>query len=251
MNSITAGKTKVKIWAVVFWLILWEITARYIGQEILLVSPVTVLYKLIQLIITAEFWKSILFSFSRIILGFALALILGVFLAGISAACVYIKELLKPFMSVIKATPVASFTILILIWISSRNLSVVISFLMVLPIVYSNVLQGIERTDGQLLEMADIFRVPYYRRIRYIYYYQILPYFKTACSLSLGLCWKAGVAAEVIGIPDGSIGEKLYEAKIYLQTADLFAWTLTIILLSVCFERLFLAVTDKLFVKSE
>lgn len=245
MTSITAGKTGIKIWAVVFWLIVWEIMARYIGQEILLVSPVTVLLTFFKLALTPAFWNSILFSFSRIILGFTLALMAGIILAAISSACVYIRELLKPLMAVIKATPVASFIILILIWISSRNLSIIISFLMVLPVVYSNILQGIEGTDYQLLEMACIFRISRFRRIRYIYFYQLLPYFKTACSLSLGLCWKAGVAAEVIGIPDGSIGEKLYESKIYLQTAELFAWTLTIILLSVGFEKIFLVLTDK------
>lgn len=245
MTSITAGKTGIKIWAVVFWLIVWEIMARYIGQEILLVSPVTVLLTFFKLSLTAAFWNSILFSFSRIILGFTLALMAGIILAAISSACVYIRELLKPLMAVIKATPVASFIILILIWISSRNLSIIISFLMVLPVIYSNILQGIEGTDSQLLEMACIFRISRFRRIRYIYFYQLLPYFKTACSLSLGLCWKAGVAAEVIGIPDGSIGEKLYESKIYLQTAELFAWTLTIILLSVGFEKIFLILTDK------
>lgn len=245
MTSITAGKTGIKIWAVVFWLIVWEIMARYIGQEILLVSPVTVLLTFFKLSLTAAFWNSILFSFSRIILGFTLALMAGIILAAISSVCVYIRELLKPLMAVIKATPVASFIILILIWISSRNLSIIISFLMVLPVIYSNILQGIEGTDSQLLEMACIFRISRFRRIRYIYFYQLLPYFKTACSLSLGLCWKAGVAAEVIGIPDGSIGEKLYESKIYLQTAELFAWTLTIILLSVGFEKIFLILTDK------
>lgn len=245
MTSITAGKTGIKIWAVVFWLIVWEIMARYIGQEILLVSPVTVLLTFFKLSLTPAFWNSILFSFSRIILGFTLALMAGIILAAISSACVYIRELLKPLMAVIKATPVASFIILILIWISSRNLSIIISFLMVLPVIYSNILQGIEGTDSQLLEMACIFRISRFRRIRYIYFYQLLPYFKTACSLSLGLCWKAGVAAEVIGIPDGSIGEKLYESKIYLQTAELFAWTLTIILLSVGFEKIFLILTDK------
>lgn len=245
MTSITAGKTGIKIWAVVFWLIVWEIMARYIGQEILLVSPVTVLLTFFKLSLTPAFWNSILFSFSRIILGFTLALMAGIILAAISSACVYIRELLKPLMAVIKATPVASFIILILIWISSRNLSIIISFLMVLPVIYSNILQGIEGTDSQLLEMSCIFRISRFRRIRYIYFYQLLPYFKTACSLSLGLCWKAGVAAEVIGIPDGSIGEKLYESKIYLQTAELFAWTLTIILLSVGFEKIFLILTDK------
>ncbi len=136
-------------------------------------------------------------------------------------------------MSAIKAIPVASFIILVLIWVPSRNLSIVISFLMVLPVVYTNVLNGIASTDRKLLEMAQVFRVPLSRRIRYIYLSQLLPFLRTGFSLSLGLCWKAGIAAEVIGIPKGSIGEKLYEAKVYLQTADLFAWTLVIVLISV------------------
>lgn len=125
-------------------------------------------------------------------------------------------------MAAVKAVPVASFIILILIWVPSRNLSIVISFLMVLPVIYTNVLNGIRSTDPKLLEMARVFRIPLFRRIRYIYLSQLLPFLRTGFSLSLGLCWKAGVAAEVIGIPKGSIGEKLYEAKVYLETPDLF-----------------------------
>lgn len=245
MTFITAdrgisGKKKVKIWAVLVWLMVWEITARSIGQEILLVSPVTVLLRFFELAVTGEFWQSVIFSFARIVGGFFLALFLGILLAGISSVFPILKELIVPPIAVIKATPVASFIILILIWVPSRNLSVIISFLMVLPVVYTNILQGIESTDRQLLEMAEVFKISYYRRIRYIYVSQIIPFFLTACSISLGLCWKAGVAAEVIGIPEGSIGEKLYEAKVYLETPDLFAWTLTIILISVCFEKLFM-----------
>ena len=148
-------------------------------------------------------------------------------------------------MAAIKATPVASFIILVLIWVPSRNLSVIISFLMVLPVIYTNVLNGIRSTDPKLLEMARVFRVPLIRRIRYIYLSQLLPFLRTGFSLSLGLCWKAGVAAEVIGIPKGSIGEKLYEAKVYLETADLFSWTLVIVLISVIFEKLFLRLIDR------
>ena len=103
----------------------------------------------------------------------------------------------------------------------------------------------IRSMDGQLLEMARVFRVPLGRRIRYIYLSQLLPFLRTAFSLSLGLCWKAGIAAEVIGIPDGSIGERLYESKVYLQTADLFAWTLVIVALSVGFEKCFLYAVDR------
>ena len=238
----------IKIWAVLVWLLVWEITARFIGQEILLVSPVAVLRRFFQLAAAADYRQSVLFSFIRIIGGFLLALITGIFLAGISSFSRLVRELLAPPIAVIKATPVASFIILILIWISSRNLSVIISFLMVLPVIYTNILQGIQSTDRQLLEMAETFRVPFYKRLLYIYVSEIMPFFKSACAIALGLCWKAGIAAEVIGIPDGSIGERLYQAKVYLETPDLFAWTLTVIILSVCFEKAFLFITDRVMV---
>ena len=50
----------------------------------------------------------------------------------------------------------------------------------------------------------------------------------------------SGIAAEVIGIPDASIGEQLYYAKLYLDTGGLFAWTFVIIVASSLFESLFL-----------
>lgn len=241
-----------RIWAVLFWLIVWEIISRMIGQEILLVSPVSVVRKLLELMFSrssdssaGEFWISVLFSFSRIISGFLLASTTGILLAAFSSVSRPVRELLAPIMAVIKATPVASFIILVLIWVPSRNLSVVIAFLMVLPVIYTNILNGIDSMDPLLLEMADVFRVPPVRRIRYVYLSQLLPCLRSAFSLSLGLCWKAGIAAEVIGIPDGSIGEKLYQAKVYLETPELFAWTVVIVVLSVIFERGFLFFTDR------
>jgi len=212
----------------------------YIGQEILLVSPVSVIQKLAQLALKAEFWQSVFFSLQRIAAGFLLALISGIALAAFAACFRRIEEFLAPAILFIKSTPVASFIILVLIWVSSRNLSVVISYLMVLPIIYTNILEGIKSTDIKLLEMAEVFQVPKHRRVLYIYVSQILPFFQSACLVGLGLCWKAGIAAEVIGIPKGSIGEKLYMAKIYFATADLFAWTLTVIMISLLFEKLFM-----------
>ena len=153
---------------------------------------------------------------------------------------------------VVKAVPVASFIILVLIWVPSRNLSVVISFLMVFPILYTNVLDGILSTDTlSFSRWHDVFATSPRSRIRYIYVSQVLPFFRTGCSIGLGLCWKAGVAAEVIGIPDGSIGEKLYNAKVYLNTPDLFAWTVVIVLISLLFEKLFLAMVDGAVIRLE
>lgn len=226
-----------RIAAAVFWIGLWQLAAVWLGQEILLASPVSVIGKLMELVQTAEFWRSIWFSFGRIAAGFGLALIFGILLAAASYACPLVEILLKPLTSVMKATPVASIIILCLIWIPSRNLSVFISFLMVFPVVYANVSEGLRQTDWKLLEMAEVFGVGFRKKICYIYLSEVLPYLLTACSLGLGMCWKAGVAAEVIGVPDGSIGEKLYHAKIYLNTPDLFAWTIVIILISVLLEK--------------
>ena len=171
-------------------------------------------------------------------------------LAALAAWKQWFRGLLAPLVAAVKTVPVASFIILALVWLNSRSLSLFISALMVLPPVYLNVLEGICRTDRRLLEMARVFRVPLGRRLRGIYLPQVMPYFRTAVSLGLGLCWKAGAAAEIIGLPAGSMGERLYTAKVYFQTADLFAWTVTIVAVSVVFERLFLALVDRLMGKA-
>ena len=189
--------------AVFFWITIWQFASMYLGQEILLASPVSVVRKLFELSFTGNFWQSVGFSFVRIVTGFLLAMFLGIFLAVLAYWSKTVEILIAPVIAVVKSTPVASFIILCLIWIPSRNLSVFISFLMVLP------------------------------------------YFLSACRLSLGMCWKAGVAAEVIGVPSGSIGEKLYNAKIYLNTSDLFAWTIVIIVISFVFEKCFLGIVSR------
>ena len=162
-------------------------------------------------------------------------------LAAAARLMPWVEWLASPILQLVKATPVASFVILALVWVRGRELSVLISFLMALPVLYSAVRTGIAAADGQLLEMARVFRIPAGRRLRAIWLPAVLPAFREGCRTALGLCWKSGVAAEVIGLPDGSIGDALYRAKITLSTGELFAWTFVIICLSAAFERAFLA----------
>ena len=230
----------IRVWAVVVWLAVWQLTSMVLNNTIFLVSPVRVVLRLGELAVTGVFWSAIVFSFLRIVGGFLLALLAGTVLGALSARFLRVRELLAPAVLAIKSIPVASFIILALFWFSSRNLAVLISFLMVFPVIYTNVLAGIQAVDQPLLEMARVFRLPPARTARYVYLPQIYPFFRSACGVALGLCWKAGVAAEVIGMPQGSIGERLQQAKVYLNTPDLFAWTLVIVLISLAFEKLFL-----------
>lgn len=246
-----ARKNGFRLWAVGVWLLAWQLAAMalaaaYPHGRLLLASPLAALARLGELAATSAFWRAVGWSAARIFGGFLAACLAGTALAALAARCTWVRELMAPPVAAVKATPVASFIILALVWLDSGRLPLFIAFLMVFPTVYLNLLEGIRQTDRQLLEMARVFRVPFSRRLRGVYLPQVLPYFRSAASLGLGLCWKAGIAAEVIGLPGGSMGERLYTAKVYFQTADLFAWTAAIVAVSAAFERLFLKLVDAL-----
>ena len=240
MTSTTSkNKKSIRLWAVIIWLILWQLLSMYLDSDILLASPIKVLKSLYGMLGLASFWNSILFTFIRIFAGLLIANVLGIVFAALSYISKGFRDLISVPVAVIKATPVASFIILVLIWIPSRNLSVFISFLMAFPVIYTNILQGLVSMDEKMLQMASVFKIPLKRRLRFIYVPEVIPYYQAAASLSNVLSFKAGIAAEIIGLPQGSIGERLYQAKIYLETPELFAWTIVIIVLSIVFNRAF------------
>jgi len=227
---------------IAFWLAVWQLVSLLVAQDFLVASPGAVAVRLVELVPTADFWATVWHSFARIASGFLLAAVTGALLAALAAASRVVDALLTPFLTAIRTAPVVSFIILVLLVASSSQLALIISFLMVVPIVYTNVLEGIRHRDRSLLEVAAVFDVPFWRRLAAIDVPAVLPVFTAACRVGVGLAWKSGVAAEVIGLPEGSIGERLYEAKLFLSSADLFAWTAVIIALSFGFERLVVAV---------
>lgn len=226
-----------KMGIICFWLVLWQFISIEIHNTIVLVGPVEVFQSLASQIATSEFWKTIAFTFGKITLGFLCAFLTAVAAGSAAAKFSLIRELLEPVIVLMKSVPVASFVILALIWVGSKNLSVFISFLVVFPIVYINTIAGLKNADAGLLEMAAVFHMTARRKIRYIYWPALLPYLTSSINVALGMGFKSGIAAEVIGVPSHSIGEKLYMAKIYLSTADLFAWTFVIIVISGLFEK--------------
>ena len=142
----------------------------------------------------------------------------------------------KRQVKVIRATPVASFIVLVLLWAPTGRVPAIISALMVLPVLWGNVRRGITQTDPLLLEAARAYRFSRGRTLRLVYLPSVFPYFASGCSTGLGLAWKSGVAAEVLCQPALAIGTALYRAKITLETTSLFAWTIVVIALSFLLE---------------
>lgn len=248
MRSSISNKKNLfkKIYVSIFWILIWYVVSIIIDNTLLLPSPLDVVKSLVNLLGTKDLYLSVGNTFMRIVLGFFLGSIFGIVLSIFSYRFNLFRDLVGPVISIIKATPIASIIILALVWINSKDLSVFIVFLMVLPTMYTNILEGLDSTDKKMLEMAKVFKVKGYRLIRYIYFPSIKPYLIAASSLGLGLSWKAGVAAEVIGLPSKTIGESLYVSKIYLNTPELFAWTVLVVMISFVFEKAFIFILKRI-----
>lgn len=225
--------------SILVWIIIWHIAATYIGKELFLPTPgkvFNVLWK--DLLPSENFYSSLGTSLLHICTGFFIGGIVGIILAIFSS----VSDIFKTFawfpIKVMKSVPVASFVILVLLWLEADDLSVFIPAMIVLPTLYINTLTGIQQTNDKLLDMAHIFRVSFIKRIVFIYIPSTIPYILSASSLAIGMAWKAGVAAEIIGLAKNTIGNELYKTKIYLMTPELFAWTLVIVALSIFCESI-------------
>jgi len=222
-----------------FWFAVWELFNFLIPSRIIIVSPRAAFLRLFELARTYTFWLAIGTTLGRVLIGFLLAMCTGIILAALSSRFIFIRRLFQPAVNVMNAIPIASFVILALMAVSARNLSVIISFVTVLPIVYHNTLEGITATNVQLLQMANVFRVGVWKKIWFIYRKTVSPFIFSAASAGIGFAWKSGIAAELIGVVRNTIGGNLHMARIFLETADVFAWTIAIVLLSYVMEKVF------------
>ena len=223
--------------ATLFWVLVWFVAALAVNKELILPSPISVAVRLSELVTEPIFYSTILHSLMRVIAGMLCGAFIGLAGGAITAFSRFAHTLFSPIMAVVKSTPIASFIILLFLWLDRNTVACVISALIVLPVVWSNVESGILNTDKSLLEMAEIYKIKGFARLRHIYAPSTLPYFAAALRSSLGMSWKAGIAAEALILPAVSIGKMIFESKYNLETVDLFAWTVTVIILSVIIER--------------
>lgn len=222
----------------VIWLCVWQFTAMAIGQELLFPTPIAVAIRLFQLAATADFYKVILYSLLRILFGMMAGVLIGALGGMITAFSKTAKAFFAPVLAVVKATPVASFIILLVLYVSRDLTPLIISLMIVTPIVWTGVESGILNTDKSLLEMARVYKMSRGDRIKHIFLPSITPYLLAAIKSSLGMAWKAGIAAEVLLQPIISIGKMISDSKILLETTDLFAWTVVVVVLSVVIEKI-------------
>ena len=235
-----------------FWLGVWQVCAVLVdqhvngkGNELLLPYPLSVWNALISLVGTGEFWATVLSSLGRIAVGLACGVLLGALLSVLTCASSWADRLVSPAIRVVRAAPVASFILLVLLWTGRSRVPAVISALMVLPVVWDSLSRGIQAVDGKLLELAQVCRFSWWKTVRLIYLPSLRPHILSAFTTATGLAWKSGVAAEVLCLPEPSLGQRIYYTKYYLDIPELFAWTAVTVALSMVLERILRACLAK------
>lgn len=240
MRSTTKFSKTIKAGAaLLFWLTIWYIAALKVGQDLILPGPAAVLRTLAELSSDGGFWYTAFISLIRIFGGFAAGAVIGTLLAAATSRSRILDTLISPILKVIRAVPVASFIIYLLLWVTRSLVPSVVTALIVIPVMWQTTCTAAEETDRDLLEMAAAYKFGRFKTLRYIYVPSILPMWKSSILTTMGLAWKSGVAAEVLCLPKQAIGTQLYYSKVYLETPSLVAWTIVVIFLSFALEHIF------------
>ena len=222
---------------VALYLVIWQLLSMLVDNSLLLPSPLETAKAMAGILGTAAGWRSIGASVLRILCGFTLGCLIGVILAVLTAKCATAAWLLHPLRTLVKTTPITSFALILLISVVSGLVPVAVAAIVVTPMIWRTTEESILGLDDKLAEMGKVFFKPF-RQFRYITLPQIMPQFFATASTALGFAWKAVITAEILALPRFGIGNRMYQDKLYLDYADLFAWTLLVIVFSVVIEKL-------------
>lgn len=239
MKQFIISRKYQKYLGIFIWIVIWQIGAVLMNQPLYLPTPYQTILAMGHLIMEANFLLSLGATFLRVMSGFAISVGLGILCGALSYKLKSIRFMLDPLVSMIKPIPIMSIIILLLVWLKGSNVPVMVCILLCFPVIYTNTLEGLTNVDPQLLEMAKVFKIPRWRKYREIIYPSVRPYLFSSIMVVIGFSWKAVVTAEVLSAPKYSMGYNLYNTKLYLNTEELFAWTIVIIIFSLLIEKVF------------
>lgn len=217
----------------------WQIAAAVLDSPFILPGPLPVFLDCITLAGTASFRVMLAATFFRGLVSFSVSLVLSFLLGFASGISQSFSSMMRPWMTIIKSTPVVSFILIALLWFGSSKVPVFVAVLMTMPVMTEAIAHGVKSSNTNLLEMAHVYRMKRSDVIFHIRLPSAMPFFLAGAGASLGLTWKVVVAGEILSSPRLGIGSAMQTAKVHLESARVFSLTIAAILLSVGTELLF------------
>ncbi|MBR5579776.1 MAG: ABC transporter permease subunit [Treponema sp.] len=220
-------------------LVVWQILAMVINSPLILPLPKETLKALLQDIGKPLFWQHVGATACRSLVAFGISVVVGTLLGAAAGASDSVHNLLDFPLAMMRATPVVSFILLALFWFGSSLVPIFVAMVMSLPVMISAVETGIKNTNKDLIACCRVYGFSTGKMLRHLYFPSCKPYFFSGSLAAFGLSWKVVAAAEVISLPHRSAGTLLQNAKVHLETAQVFAITLVLVILSFVLESLF------------
>lgn len=236
---------------ILFWIAMWQVICKLVGNELLIPSPISTVERLWKMLQNERLILNMLYTLARVFGSTLLCIMAGLVTAIISRFSTVFEELIRPIVALMKVTPVMAIIILAILWVKADWVPIFVGFLMGYPIVYTNLLEGLHNLSIELKEVAQVFNISLYRRMRYIILPQLKPYIAVTLKLIMTMSWKVVIAAEVLAIPKYAIGYSLMNAKTYLETTEIFAWIIIIVFMSKLYEVIGCKIIDMCLFKHE
>lgn len=229
----------------------WEIASRLLSHNnelvlLILPSPATVFKTLCEIAFTRAFLTAVLYTFINVFSGFLFGIVFGVLFGVLTHFSKIFDALISPMMRIIRAVPIVAFIILLYLFFKSNVLPVIIVSLMVVPIMWQTVYDGLRQPNRELLEMARVYNMSKKKVFSYITIPSITPSLLSSAITSLGFAWKSGVAAEVLCLPDISLGTRLWQSKGTVDFDEVYAVTLTVVVISIVLEIILKAMLKRI-----
>lgn len=226
-----------KFLSIFFFLIIWEGVALYIDNSLLFPRVSEIFLSLKNLVASGDFTLILWNTLSRFFISIVFSLILAIIFSVASYRYEVISFLLFPFIIFLRAVPTIAIIIVVLIWSSVERVPIVVGMLILFPILYESILGGIKNVDKNLLKMSKVFKVPTKRVVRDIYIPSIYYSISSNIPSYIGLTFKVIIAGEVLSQESLSIGGEIFINKIYLESSNIFAWIIVVIVLNYFLEK--------------
>lgn len=237
-------KTIPTLLAFVTILVLWQVIAVSIHYPAIFPDLKQLATGVFHLFTQSEFYIALSLTILRGLIGFIISFLLALALASVATFSDWWKQFFHPFLVFMRSVPVISLVLIALLWFSPEELPIFIALLTMFPILYSNILNGMEHTDKRWVEMAHVFGKSKKQIYTQIYLPAARKTIFTGISTAMGFGWRAIIIGEVLAQPLHGMGTAMKHAQAYINIPELIAWTAVAILVSFAFDTFFKYLSD-------
>lgn len=224
--------------SIIALILIWAFVAFIVDNEVKIPSPYATLLSFIEIVRDGKFFLRLGNTLFRVIISFTISFSLAIFLGVLSGFINPIYYLLKPLLLLQRSIPTMAVILLALIWLNRELAPILVGGLIVFPVLYTSVVTGIRAIDKKLLEMVKVYKLDFKRKLKCLYIPSVKEAIISISAVSMSLCIKVTIAAEVLSQPRFAIGTSFQMEKVAVNTAGVFAWSFIAIIIASIFEYL-------------